>query len=227
MSYFAITSNHPRHVKFLETLYDRIDLSLVIVVDKGPILHEEADYFQSDLSLLHRKNVLMCDKFQLHSKFVLRTIENLKPDVGFVFGAPLLKEELFSIPEYGCVNIHTGLVDHYRGVDSTYWAIKDERLDLVGSTLHYIDNSIDGGSIIGMKKVVPTKLDTPDSLFYKSCGVGFELLKQNMQSIINNQTVKIKLDKYGKLYQNKDMTTEIMNEINNKFPKILGEYVWK
>tara|TARA_B100000035_G_scaffold314783_1_gene332254 strand:- start:2310 stop:2993 length:684 start_codon:yes stop_codon:yes gene_type:complete len=227
MSYFAITSNHPRHVKFLESLYERVDLSLVIIVDKGPILHEEADYFQSDLSLLYKDNILRCDKEQLHSRFVLQTIEKLNPNVGFVFGAPLLKESLFGIPKFGCVNIHTGLVDHYRGVDSTYWAIKDARLDLIGSTLHYIDDSIDGGDVIGMRKVVPTHNDSPETLFYKSCEVGFDLLKSNMHSIINNKVVKFKLDKTGKLYQNKDMNDEVMSEINNKFPKLLGEYVWK
>ena len=149
----------------------------------------------------------------------------MKEVSSFVFGAPLLKESLFNIPKFGCVNIHTGLVNHYRGVDSTYWAINDERLDLIGATLHYIDSSIDGGEVIGMKKATPTKWDSPDSLFYKSCDAGFELLGENINSIINNKVTKIKLDKLGKLYQNKDMSDQIMNDIDKKFPKVLGEYV--
>ncbi len=123
MSYFAITSNHPRHVKFLETLYDHIDVPLVIVVDKGPITQEEADYFNSNLSLLHRTNILRCSKHQLHSNFVLQSLSKMDSKVGFVFGAPLLRKEIFELPEYGCVNIHTGMVNHYRGVDSSLWAM--------------------------------------------------------------------------------------------------------
>ena len=96
MSYFAITSNHPRHIKFLETLYESIDISVVVIVDKGPISQEEADYFNSNLSLLHSSNILRCSKHQLHSNFVLQTLQKIQPKVGFVFGAPLLKEQLFS-----------------------------------------------------------------------------------------------------------------------------------
>ena len=199
MSFFAVTSNHPRHVRFLETIQKYVDLSLVIVVDKGPILHEEARFFNSDLSLLYKPNVLKCEKSQIHSNFVLQTISKISPKVGFVFGAPLLRKELFSIPEFGCVNIHTGLVDHYRGVDSTAWAINDGRLDLIGATLHYIDSSIDAGEVIGMKNVVLDKSDTPETLFYKSCNVGFHLLEQNIRNITNNKVVKFKLDKLGKL----------------------------
>ncbi len=105
---FAITSNHPRHMKFLETLYERVEIPLVVVIDKGHITQEEADYFSSDLSLLHRTNILRCSKHQLHSNFVLQSLAKLDPKVGFVFGAPLLKKEIFELPEYGCVNIpHT------------------------------------------------------------------------------------------------------------------------
>ena len=221
MSCFAITSNHPRHLKFLETLYRKIDIPLVIVVDKGPSLHEEAEYFNSDMSYLYRENILKCDKHQLHSRFVLQAIQRVNPDVGFVFGAPLLKEELFSIPKYGCVNIHTGLVDHYRGVDSAFWAINDERLDLIGATLHYIDNSIDAGNVIGMQNVEPEKDDTPETLFYKSCEVGFELLSNNLEGILNNTVSQIKLDKLGKLYQNKDMNKDVVKSVNDKLPKLL------
>ena len=121
MSYFAITSNHPRHVKFLETLYNKVDLSAVVVIDKGAIKQGEVDYFNSDMSLLENSNVIRCTKQQLCSDFMLQSLHKLAPKVGFVFGAPLLKEELFEIPEYGCVNIHTGLVNYYRGVDSSLW----------------------------------------------------------------------------------------------------------
>ena len=134
MSYFAITSNHPRHVKFLETLNNKIDLSVVVVVDKGPITQEEADYFNPDMKLLRMSNVIRCSKHQLHSNFVLQTLSRIGAQVGFIFGAPLLKKELFEIPQHGCVNIHTGLVDHYRGVDSSLWAMYDNRPDLIGTT---------------------------------------------------------------------------------------------
>ena len=223
MSYFAVTSNHPRHVKFLETLYEKIDLSVVIVVDKGPVAQEEADYFSSDMSILRKENILRCNKIQLHSNFVLNTIKNTKPKVGFIFGAPLLKKSLFEIPEYGCVNIHTGLVDHYRGVDSSLWAMYDNRPDLIGSTLHYIDSSIDGGDVIGMKSINIDRFDGIDTLFYKSCKVGFSLLSDNINDIICNRTNKQVLTSRGKLYQNKDKTLDIVDRAKENLRRYKNE----
>jgi len=216
MSCFAITSNHPRHMKFLETLYERVEIPLVVVIDKGHITQEEADYFNSDLSLLHRTNILRCSKHQLHSNFVLQSLAKLDPKVGFVFGAPLLKKEIFELPEYGCVNIHTGLVEHYRGVDSSLWAMYDNKPDLIGATLHYIDNTIDAGSVVADDNIDIDRFDNLDTLFYKSCQTGFRLLSENIDDIIANKINKKKLESKGTLYQNKDKNPEIVEraEIN-------------
>ena len=110
MSCFAITSDHPRHIKFLETLHGKVDIDLVVIVSKPGGDPLEREYFDSDISLLRGRNILMCTKDQLNSRFVRQTLSKVHADVGFVFGAPLLREEVFSIPKYGCVNIHTGLV---------------------------------------------------------------------------------------------------------------------
>ncbi len=223
MSYFAITSNHPRHVRFLETLYEKIDLSVVIVVDKGPIFQEEADYFNSNLSLLRTPNVLRCSKHQLHSNFVLQTLSKIDPKVGFVFGAPLLKESVFNLPKYGCVNIHTGQVEHYRGVDSSLWAMYDNRPDLIGATLHYIDKTIDAGSVIDTKGVDLDRFDNLNTIFYKSCKAGFHLLSDNLSDIIANKTKKKRLETMGKLYQNKDRNSEIVKKAANNLRRYKSE----
>ena len=223
MSYFAITSNHPRHVKFLETLYNSIDLSLVVVVDKGPITQEEADYFNSNMKLLSMNNIVRCSKHQLHSNFVLQTIAKIQSKVGFIFGAPLLRKELFQLPEYGCVNIHTGLVNHYRGVDSSLWAMYDNRPDLIGTTLHYIDESIDAGNIIDTDVIDVDQYDSLDTLFYKSCQVGFRLLSNNLDDIIANKVTKKILKTKGKLYQNKDRSPEIIKKAKENLVRYKNE----
>lgn len=212
MSCFAITSNHPRHVRFLETLYDKVDVDLVVIVSKQGSNPSEQEYFNADMSLLKRENVLMCTKEQLNSTFVRQTLSKVQADVGFVFGAPLLREEVFSIPKYGCVNIHTGLVNHYRGVDSAIWALYDNRPDLVGATLHYINKSIDTGQIVSMSPVQISDTDSLDTVFYRSCEVGFNLLSDAFSDIMLDKKVEKKQpNTKGKLFQSKDMNTEVVS----------------
>ena len=207
-------------------MYESIDISVVVIVDKGPISQEEADYFNSNLSLLHSSNILRCSKHQLHSNFVLQTLQKIQPKVGFVFGAPLLKEQLFSLPEYGCVNIHTGLVDHYRGVDSSLWAMYDNRPDLVGATLHYIDRTIDAGTVIGTRGIEFDKFDDLNTVFYKSCLSGFRLLSENIDDILTNKTSKRALETKGKLYQNKDKNSEVVKRAENNLRRYKIEKTW-
>jgi methionyl-tRNA formyltransferase len=223
MSFFAITSNHPRHVRFLETLYQWVESPVVIVVDKDSVSPKEVNYFDSDLSLLDRDNIVRCSKEQLYSDFVLDTLAEINPKVGFVFGAPLLKKEIFSLPEYGCVNIHTGLVDHYRGVDSILWALYDNRPDLVGATLHHIDNTIDAGLVIDTRAVSIELNDSLDTLFYKSCIAGFELLSENIEVIIANKPKKTKLLTKGVLYQNKDRNTQVIEKAKENLRRYQNE----
>ena len=53
------------------------------------------------------------------------------------------------------LNIHTGLVQYYeKGVDSSMWAARDNRFDLIGSTIHEIDSSIDGDENTFSKKLI-------------------------------------------------------------------------
>ena len=223
MSYFAITSNHPRHIKFLETLYDKVDLSVVIIVDKGPITQDESDYFKPDMSLLRRSNVIRCSKHQLHSNFILQTLFRTDAKVGFVFGAPLLKKEIFKIPKYGCINIHTGLVEHYRGVDSSLWAMHDDKPNLLGTTLHYIDESIDAGSVIASDTVEIDRYDSLDTLFYKACQVGFRLISNNIGDIIANRANKMTLENKGDLYQSKDRNPKVVEKAEENLRRYKNE----
>jgi methionyl-tRNA formyltransferase len=127
------------------------------------------------------------------------------------------------MPEYGCVNIHTGLVDHYRGVDSSLWAMYDNRPDLIGATLHYIDETIDAGNIIDTKKIELDRFDNLNTLFYKSCLAGFRLISDNIGDIITNKTIKKSLRTKGKLYQNKDKSSEIVDKAESNLRRYKNE----
>ena len=236
MSYIAITSNHPRHREFVSRLQNKIDLSAVFVVRKK---EGTSQFYSSELFHFGRsgklstwqdkpepKNIIQCDAVQVNSSTVKRMMKDINPEICFVFGAPLLKKHIFEIPKKGCINIHTGLVQYHRGVDSPYWAIQEGRIDRIGATVHYIDSSIDGGNIIAQSKTKGLSIhDRPEDIFMKTCKTGFDILEENMYNIKNNQTVGKKLLKRGKLYQTKDLDYGTMLEIRYKTPHLLKEYL--
>ena len=75
--------------------------------------------------------------------------EFLKSDLYIVFGSSFIKGKLLNfLVKKKAINIHMGISPYYRGTDCNYWAIKDKNFHLVGSTIHLINNKLDGGKIL-------------------------------------------------------------------------------
>ena len=59
----------------------------------------------------------------------------------------LLRENIFSIPKYKTINLHTSLLPNYRGPNPLFWIYLNMEKES-GATLHYIDKGEDTGDII-------------------------------------------------------------------------------
>lgn len=114
------------------------------------------------------------------------SIENMKafdPDLIIVaYYDQILKKEIFSIPSMGTINVHLALAEEYRGCYPTTWAIINGE-KRTGVTIHYIDETIDGGDIIAQRVVDITHNDTGKSLYFKCIDAAVELFKSTWPSI--------------------------------------------
>jgi len=83
----------------------------------------------------------------IHAQDVLEQVSALKPDLGLIYGSPILKPELFEIPRLGTLGIHHGKVPEYRGNKTTFWAMYNgERV--AGVTIQKVNQGLDTGSIV-------------------------------------------------------------------------------
>jgi methionyl-tRNA formyltransferase len=65
----------------------------------------------------------------------------------------ILKDAALSIPKFGVLNLHSGLLPEYKGMMATFWALSNDE-PTIGSTLHYIiDGTIDTGPVIGRARL--------------------------------------------------------------------------
>jgi methionyl-tRNA formyltransferase len=84
---------------------------------------------------------------------ILTWIKEKNPDLIVVYSMPfLLKEEIFSFPKLGTINLHTALLPKYRGAVPILWTYYLFDRD-AGVTVHYIDKGEDTGDIILQKDV--------------------------------------------------------------------------
>ncbi len=96
----------------------------------------------------HENNIAYAEKKGVNTDKYIEWLQNLNPDVLILHQAPILTSEIFSIPRFGTLNIHPSLLPKYRGSNPYFWLYYN--LDMAaGITLHYIDDNIDTGDIVG------------------------------------------------------------------------------
>lgn len=83
----------------------------------------------------------------IHADIVLAQVKSLQPDLGLIYGSPILKPKLFEIPKFGTLGIHHGKVPQYRGNKTTFWAMYNGE-EVAGVTIQKINAGLDTGSIV-------------------------------------------------------------------------------
>lgn len=99
-------------------------------------------------------------------------IRELAPDVMVVvaFGQ-ILTKEMLDIPKYGCINVHASLLPKLRGAAPIQWSVIDGDEES-GVTIQQMDEGIDTGDILLVKKYTLDKKETGGSLFERLASFG-------------------------------------------------------
>ena len=88
-----------------------------------------------------------------NSKDGLSQIMSLRPDlVVSIRYRRILQPAFIRVPQYGVINLHSGILPDYRGVMATFWAMLAGEPQ-IGTTLHHIvDAGIDTGPVIEINR---------------------------------------------------------------------------
>lgn len=106
--------------------------------------------FRRRLSAARRRIPVVPD---IHAPGVLAHVRSLGPDLGLIYGAPILRRELFEIPRFGTIGIHHGKVPEYRGKKTTFWAVYNgERC--AGVTIQRVNEGLDRGEVVAEGEVI-------------------------------------------------------------------------
>ena len=110
----------------------------------------------------------------------------------------IVPQEVLDLPKYGAINVHASLLPKYRGSAPIQWSLINGDKE-TGVTLMYMDKGMDTGDIIVKKSCAIDNSDNVGTLHDKLSLLGRDLLKENLERIIN-QTVK-------RIKQNNDEAT--------------------
>jgi methionyl-tRNA formyltransferase len=143
-----------------------------------------------------------------NSEFV-SYIKRERVDVILSIACPqIFKKELLNAPQWGCINLHGGLIPEYRGVFSSFWVLM-ENDQFTGVTVHKMNNIIDGGEAYAREKIEIETNETVNSLLHKTTKIGIAVLIDVMSRILSGNEDSLEYDinsgKYRSYPQKKDL----------------------
>lgn len=120
-------------------------------------------------------------------------VKDLKPDIIVVFSmSQLLKENIFSIPKYGTINLHPAILPEYRGPNPDFWQYYNMEMN-PGVTVHYIDQGEDTGDIIFQERThIPLGTKSPPRLDKLIGETGMPLVLKALDAIQAGNAPRIK-----------------------------------
>lgn len=119
-------------------------------------------------------------------------MKNLQPDLLVVYSMSyLLKENIFSIPKFGTINIHYSHLPEYRGPAPLFWEYYDYVLN-PGVTLHYIDKGEDTGDVIFQERISINSGEKLDEVSQKLSFTGIKLFSKIMDTFEKGSVPRMK-----------------------------------
>jgi folate-dependent phosphoribosylglycinamide formyltransferase PurN len=156
----------------------------------------------------------------IHAQDVLGNIQRLQPDLGLIYGSPILKPELFEIPHLGTLGIHHGKVPEYRGNKTAFWAMYNGE-PFAGVTIQKVNKGLDTGSIV-REGQVDTYRRSYSSVMRELEALGLDLYIQAILDVKHGTAVfRPQTGVKGKLYRNPKMG-DILKFWGKQVQRLLG-----
>jgi folate-dependent phosphoribosylglycinamide formyltransferase PurN len=96
----------------------------------------------------------------VNSEAAREALAALRPAVVVVSGTGLIGPETLGAIDAPVINMHAGITPLYRGVHGGYWALVEGRPDLVGTTVHLVDEGLDTGPVLARPTFAVTEADS-------------------------------------------------------------------
>ncbi len=111
----------------------------------------------------------------------------IDPSVVVVNGTRIIGRKTLACVNAVFLNMHAGITPLYRGVHGGYWALADGNSDLVGTTVHVVDEGIDTGRVIGQATFDVTDEDTFATYPYLHVAAGLPLLREAVARALSGE----------------------------------------
>lgn len=112
-----------------------------------------------------------------------RKLRELGADIGAVVDFKILPFDVYALPQYGTVNMHTSLLPQYRGASPVTAALNDG-LSTTGVTTFLVDEGVDTGDIINNMAVAVNDDEVATEVTARLRQVGAVMLSDALRRVV-------------------------------------------
>ena len=150
------TLHHRYFIKELN-LIENIEIIIFMIKDKNKKLNnfnilqnnfEKKQFFKNKEYHIKNKKFFCAN---INSKKTIKKIQTIRPDIGILFGTKKVNEHFIKLFDNKLINIHRGMMEKYRGLDSEFWASYHKKFSSIGTTIHMVNKELDKGKILYKK----------------------------------------------------------------------------
>ncbi len=201
------TLHHKFFIKILNKI-KKIELVIFLInskkeIDKSEFKKKE-EIYERKFFFNNKKNFnIKNQKFlfkNINSKALQNKVIKLRPSMGILFGTKKVDKEVINVFNGKLINIHRGIMEKYRGLDSEFWAAFYEDFKNIGTTIHYVNTHLDKGKIIFQKRLKLTKRMKSYQLRALTTKIATQEIKDIVLRIVNKKVSIFKNQKIGKYF---------------------------
>ncbi len=144
---------------------------------------KRSDELKKDLEIPEIENVIQIDS--VNSESGRDELRKADPKVVVVNGTRIIGKKTLESVNAKFINMHAGITPSYRGVHGGYWALAENKPNLVGTTVHFVDTGIDTGNIIGQAFFKVEKEDNFTTYPYLHTKAGIPLLVKTVELVLS------------------------------------------
>ena len=130
-------------------------------------------------------------------------LRSLSPDLIVVAAyGQILPKSILEMGRFGCINVHTSLLPRYRGAAPIQWAIVNGD-PVTGITLMQMDEGLDTGPILAVRKTPILDSDTGQTLHDRLASMGGDFLAESLPQVFKGAIQPVPQPAVGVSYARK------------------------
>lgn len=185
---FLALKEHPYGREMLRILLERGFRPGLIVEEVSPVAGEERQKFLTRIAgqpapptitdLIAGLDIPRQEVGNHNDSACWEMLEAFGPGVVILGGTRIIRSAILTIPRWGTVNAHPGLLPWLRGSSSVGWALYKDMP--VGSTVHFVEADIDTGPIILRRRLPVHRRETYERIVRRVLTLSGELMAETL-----------------------------------------------